>query len=84
MPPDFSRLLSRPELLPANDAIRNGILFEAIASHPRSRCRTRCWRSDCGGPGFGKCFNDGIRLWGLCCTSCHPYRRLMEGDEDAS
>lgn len=61
-------LLSRPELLPANDAIRNGIVFEAIASHPASKCG-RCYHSWCEGPGIGRC--------GRCSMRCIPYRCLM-------
>lgn len=69
----YRNLLSRPELLPANDAIRNGILFEAIASHPESQCH-RCY-VPCRGPGFGRC--------GRCFKSCRPYRHLM-GVQDVS
>ncbi|MDD3858361.1 MAG: hypothetical protein PHP43_09990, partial [Methanoculleus sp.] len=62
-------LLSRPELLPANDAIRNGILFGGVASHPVSNC-WRCYH-DCPGPGFDRCGNCSLR--------CRPYRRLTKG-----
>jgi hypothetical protein len=68
----YRNLLSRPELLPANDAIRNALLFEAVRSHPTSRCRERlseCDAMKCAGPGFDRC--------GKCLLNCRPYRRLI-------
>ncbi len=71
----------RPEDLPANDAIRNGIVFEAMRTHRLSKCtdgqRTCRHVYHCTGPEFGKCFTDDKRDGDCVEYGCRIYPRVM-------